>query len=69
MSKLLRVEALTPAGFAPFGDVIEADAAATHCAVNAGTATRYHDLARIDKMPDSPVVDKRDPEIIGEASN
>ena len=48
MSLRLRVEALTPAAFAAFGDVIEADAAATHYAVNAGSATRYHDLARID---------------------
>ena len=58
MSALLRVEALSPAAFAPFGDVIEADAAATQYAVNAGTATRYHDLARIDTAHDGgrPVV-------------
>lgn len=34
-----------------------------------GMRSRLDDLARIDKMPDSPVVDKRNPEIIGEASN
>ena len=44
----LRVEPLTRAAFAPFGDVIEAAAAASHYAINAGTTTRFHDLAAID---------------------
>lgn len=44
----LRVEPLTRAAFAPFGDVIEAAAAASHYAINAGTTTRFHDLADID---------------------
>ena len=44
----LRVEPLTRAAFAPFGDVIEAAAAASHYAINAGTTTRFHDLAHID---------------------
>jgi ureidoglycolate lyase len=44
----LRVEALTREAFAPFGDVIEAASAAQTYAINAGTTTRFHDLARID---------------------
>lgn len=46
--KALRVEPLTRAAFAPFGDVIEVDAARERYAVNDGSATRFHDLARID---------------------
>lgn len=44
----LRVEALTREAFAPFGDVIEAASAAQTYAINGGTTTRFHDLARID---------------------
>jgi ureidoglycolate lyase len=44
----LRVETLTREAFAPFGDVIEAASAAQTYAINAGTTTRFHDLARID---------------------
>lgn len=54
----LRVEALTREAFAPFGDVIEAASAAQTYAINAGTTTRFHDLARIDADRDGgrPVV-------------
>jgi len=44
----LRIEALTREAFAPFGDVIEAASAAQTYAINAGTTTRFHDLAQID---------------------
>lgn len=44
----MRIEALDRAAFSPFGDVIEPEAAREVYAVNSGTATRYHDLARID---------------------
>jgi ureidoglycolate lyase len=44
----LAVAPLTRATFAPYGDVIEADAANDQYAVNDGTATRFDDLARID---------------------
>lgn len=54
----LRVEPLTRAAFAPFGDVIEADSANDRYNVNDGTATRFHDLARIDTALDNgqPVI-------------
>jgi len=45
---LLDVVPLTREAFAEFGDVIEPGAARTLYPVNAGTATRYHDLAEVD---------------------
>lgn len=42
---------LTRAAFAPFGDVIELEGA-EHFAINGGTTTRFHDLARIDTSTD-----------------
>ncbi len=48
----LCVETLTREVFAPFGEVIEAEAAGIQYAVNTGTATRFHDLARIDTSYD-----------------
>ena len=39
---------LTRAAFAPFGDVIAADAAAHHYPINEGTTERFHDLAKVD---------------------
>ncbi|MBL0164755.1 MAG: ureidoglycolate lyase [Xanthomonadales bacterium] len=56
--RALRIESLTRAAFAPFGDVIEADSANDRYAVNEGTAMRFHDLARIDAALDNgqPVV-------------
>ena len=44
---ILRPEPLTRTAFAPFGDAIEADGA-QHFAINNGSTTRFHDLARID---------------------
>jgi ureidoglycolate lyase len=38
---------LTATAFAPFGDVIEAEGRA-HYPINAGTAQRYNDLAKVD---------------------
>ena len=49
----LRLEPLTRAAFAPFGDVIET-AGATSFAINAGTTTRYHDLAQVELAGESP---------------
>lgn len=43
----LRIERLTRAAFAPFGDVIELDGA-RRFAINDGTTERFHDLASID---------------------
>lgn len=48
--KALRVEPLTRAAFAPFGEVIEVNAARERYAVNDGSATRFHDLALIDTL-------------------
>ncbi len=44
----LRVEPLTRDGFAPFGEVLDIDAAKQIYAINEGTAQRYHDLAALD---------------------
>lgn len=44
----LPVEALTRAAFAPFGEVIDADAGAATVAINAGTAQRHAALAEVD---------------------
>ena len=45
----LRIEPLTRAAFAPFGDVIET-AGATAFPINAGTTTRYHDLVQVNRI-------------------
>lgn len=47
MSRTLRAQPLERATFAAFGDVIETDHA-QHYPINAGWATRYNDLARLD---------------------
>ena len=44
----LRVEPLTREGFAAFGDVLEPASAQTVYEINAGTAQRFHALARVD---------------------
>ena len=44
----LNVEPLHADTFGPFGDVIEAGAAARQFSINQGYATRFHDLARVD---------------------
>lgn len=43
----MKIEALTKAGFAPFGDVIEMEGA-QHYPINQGFAERFNDLARVD---------------------
>jgi ureidoglycolate lyase len=45
----LAVEPLTRAAFAPFGEVLES-AGATALPINAGSTTRYHDLARLEAL-------------------
>jgi len=57
-ARVLAVEALTRAAFAPFGEVIQAAGAATEHAINDGTAQRFHDLARVDTDADGgrPIV-------------
>jgi ureidoglycolate lyase len=47
--RTLRPEPLTAAAFAPFGDVIEL-AGARQIPINAGTTTRFHDLAAVDVL-------------------
>ena len=47
-ARVLAVEPLTRSAFARFGDVIEPASAQKVYPINEGTATRYHDLARID---------------------
>lgn len=49
----LRIEPLTREVFAPFGDVIET-AGATSFPINAGTTTRYHDLAQVELAGEAP---------------
>ncbi|TFF24784.1 ureidoglycolate lyase [Jiella endophytica] len=46
-ARILRPQALTREAFAPFGEVIETQGAEERL-INAGTTTRYHDLARVD---------------------
>jgi ureidoglycolate lyase len=43
----MKIEPLTKAGFAPFGDVIEMDGA-QHYPINQGFAERFNDLASVD---------------------
>jgi len=45
--RILAVQPLMRAGFAPFGDVIETEGASAF-PINDGTATRFNDLAQID---------------------
>jgi ureidoglycolate lyase len=52
----LAVEPLTPAAFAPFGEVIAADAAHTAYAVNDGTAQRFHALGHVECDGGAPVL-------------
>ncbi|HWV08527.1 MAG TPA: ureidoglycolate lyase [Pseudomonas sp.] len=47
----LRIEPLTREAFTPFGEVLER-AHARHFPINAGTTTRFHDLARVDALGD-----------------
>ena len=43
----MKIEPLTKAGFAPFGEVIEIDGA-QHFPINQGFAERFNDLAAVD---------------------
>jgi ureidoglycolate lyase len=43
----MKIEALTKAGFAPFGEIIEIDGA-QHYPINQGFAERFNDLASVD---------------------
>jgi ureidoglycolate lyase len=45
--KTIKIEPLTRAAFAPFGDVIETNGA-HHYPINAGMCERYHDLAQVE---------------------
>lgn len=45
--KTIRIEKLTRAAFASFGDVIETEGA-DHYPINSGMCERYHDLARVE---------------------
>lgn len=51
-SQALLLRPLDPEVFAPFGDVIAAAGAKSVLDINAGTAKRFHDLARIDTSAD-----------------
>ncbi len=46
----LRVEELTPEAFAPFGEVIAPGAAREVWSINAGSAQRFHALARTETV-------------------
>jgi len=48
MTRSITPELLTADAFKPFGDVIEASAAARRLSINHGNTTRFHDLAAID---------------------
>lgn len=47
MSRRIVIEPLTPAAFAPFGDVIDCDGAPDKI-INQGLCGRFHDRARMD---------------------
>lgn len=51
-AEIARVEPLTATAFAAFGEVIAPENAARRIAINAGTAERFHDLAKIEPGPD-----------------
>ena len=56
MVKKRFIEVLTAERFAPFGDVIAADAASRHFPINGGNTERYHDLANLDAGPDGKLI-------------
>lgn len=47
---MIRAEPLTPAAFAPFGDVLDTEGAPDRL-INAGLCGRWHDRARLDFGP------------------
>jgi ureidoglycolate lyase len=52
----LPVEPLTPDAFAPFGEVIEPEAARTAYGVNDGTSQRFHALGHVTCHGGAPVI-------------
>ena len=48
MVRVLAIEPLSSHAFAPFGEVIALEAATRTFAINAGSCTRFHDLATVD---------------------
>ncbi|MCC6295170.1 MAG: ureidoglycolate lyase [Pseudomonadales bacterium] len=48
MSARLAIEPLTPEAFAPFGEVIHAEAARKVFPINQGSTTRFHALAKVE---------------------
>ncbi|MFT2109721.1 ureidoglycolate lyase [Marinomonas sp. 2405UD68-3] len=48
----MQIDRLTPENFQFYGDVIDAQNAATHYLINKGTTTRFHDLAKVDIVSD-----------------
>ena len=52
----LAVEPLTPAAFAPFGEVIAPDSARTAYAVNDGTSQRFNALGHVECDGGAPVI-------------
>jgi ureidoglycolate lyase len=52
----LRVEPLSAAAFAPFGELIAADAADRHFPINGGTTERFHDLAHLQPGPQGRLI-------------
>ncbi|HWS27540.1 MAG TPA: ureidoglycolate lyase [Xanthomonadales bacterium] len=53
---VLKVEALTPEAFAPFGAVIDAAAARKVFAINQGSTQRYHALATVELVGGSTAI-------------
>lgn len=54
-TRVLVAELLTAEGFAPFGEVVQAEGA-RHYPINAGTIERFHDLARVEHEPGGRVL-------------
>jgi len=55
MARILAVEPLTEAAFAPFGQVIQTEGA-HHFLINEGTTTRFHALAAADPGADGRAI-------------
>lgn len=47
-ARIAKIEPLTHAAFAAFGEVIEASEVRRHFPINNGTTERYHDLAKVE---------------------
>jgi len=56
MVNRLSIEALSAERFAPFGEIIAADAATRHFAINGGNTERFHDLANLDAGPNGKLI-------------